>query len=110
MKSGVILDERFADHHEQCGRNAFSRNVGNDECQMVSVHHKEIIKVATHLFGRIHRGIDIKLIPIRKGRKNTRQHRSLNFCRYVKLSSDSFFFGCDSFKLCDIFSYLMVHF
>ena len=109
MKSGVILDKRFADHHEQCGRNTFSRNVGNNECQMVFVHHKEIVKVAAHLFGRVHSGIDIKLIPIRKGRKNTRQHRSLNFRRHVQLGADSFFFGGDGLKLCDILPYLMVH-
>ena len=77
---------------------------------MVFIGHKEIVEVASHLLGRSHCGINIEFIVLGESRKNARQHMCLNVRCQGQLCSDSFFFSRDFLKLCDILSYLMVHF
>ena len=43
---GVVAYQRLADHHEEGGRHAFSRNVCNHNGEMRLVHHKEVVEVA----------------------------------------------------------------
>ena len=81
---------------------------------MILIDQEEIIKIAAHFFCRIHAGINVKFIPIRKCRENTRQHRCLNlgcdiqfcphtlffcsyFCQMVDVVIDLHFHGFDGF-------------
>ena len=85
----VIFQQRLADHHKQCGRHALSGHIRHDHGQMSVVHHKKIVKIAAHFLGRIHCGIDLKLFPLRKGRKQAGQHLRLNIPCHIQLRGDS---------------------
>ena len=56
------------------------------------VNQEEIIKIAAHLFCRIHHGIYIKFFPFRIRREYLRQHANLNGCCQTQLRLNPFFF------------------
>ena len=85
----VILDQCLADHHKERGGNAFSRHIGNHDSEMGLIHHKEIIKVAAHFFGRIHGRVNIKFRALRESRENTGQHVALNPGCHIQLRGDT---------------------
>ena len=58
---------------------------------MVLIDQEEIVKVAAHLFRRVHAGIDIEFRTIREGWEGARQHRLLNTGRQRKLGADALF-------------------
>ena len=74
----MILDQRLGNDHEHGRRNALAGNIGDHHGQMVLVDHEEIIEVTADFLGRGHRGIDIEIIPIRKGREDVWQHVGLD--------------------------------
>ena len=54
--------------------------VGNDETDTVVVDTEEVVEIAAHVAGRVHRGSDLELTGIlRKWRKDTWQDGLLDF-------------------------------
>ena len=51
----------LAPHHEQGGGDPFAGNVRNDQRQRIFIHKEEIVKISSHLPGRIHHGVEVKI-------------------------------------------------
>ena len=59
------LDQALRRHHEQRRRNTLVRHIGDQQAQMVIVHHEEVVIVAADFPRRGHRGVDVKVWPLR---------------------------------------------
>ena len=62
---------------------------------MVLVHQEKVVKVASHFLGRGHGGVQVKLLPLRKGREDPGQHIRLYLGGHVQLRSDTLLFRSD---------------
>ena len=88
---GNILYQDLRYHHKKRRRNTFSRNIGHYDTQMSVIKKEEIIEIAAYFLSRIHRGIDIEIITLRKCRKDIGQSLCLNSCGHRQLSIKTLF-------------------
>lgn len=78
----IVLQQNVRRHHKQRRWNTFAGNVSHYHTERIVVNQKEVIEVATNLFRRFHRGVDIKFVPVRKRRKDVREHILLDTRRH----------------------------
>ena len=69
---------------------------------MILVDQEEIIEVAADLLGRVHAGIDVKLLPIREGGENAGQHIRLDPGGKGQLRADTLLLRRDPGDLADV--------
>ena len=79
----MIFYQRFGDYHEQCRGDTLSGYIRHYCRKVILVDHEEIVKVAAHLLGRIHNGIDIKFFLRGKCGKDAREHGCLYMRGYA---------------------------
>ena len=102
VREGDIFDQGLGnDHEESCGH-ALARDIRHDQSQMVVVDQEKVIEIASHLFGGIHDGIEIKLLPFRKCREMVGQHIDLNIRGDREFGIQALFFCGDIHDLAHI--------
>ena len=58
-----VAQGRLGPHHEQGGRNALTRHIGDDQAHVVVVDKEEIVEISAHFLGGVHHREDLKVIP-----------------------------------------------
>ena len=91
---GVVFDKGFTDDHKESRGNTLTRNVGYNDCQVLVVHHKEVVKVASYLFCGVHGCVNIDFTSIGECGENTWKHGFLNVCGNVQFRRALHFTGC----------------
>src|SRR5689334_19591113 len=79
-------EESPGNSHKQSGRNPLTRNIADNETEMVVVDKKEIIKISTDLSRRNQGRIQVKLRPVRKRGKCFRHHAHLDVAGNLELA------------------------
>ena len=82
---------RLGYHHKEGCRHSFSGHIGDYHAQMILVHHEEIVEVASHLFGRCHGCIDLKILSGVVFVKIGRKHAGLDAGGHSQFSRNPFF-------------------
>ncbi len=77
---------------------------------MILVHQEKVVEVAAHLLRRCHRGVQIKLRPVRKRRKRIRQHVLLDLGGQRQLRADPFLLGRNFADVIDVAEHILLHF
>ena len=96
---GEIVYYYLRHHHEKRRGNALSRNVRDDEPQMVAVDEEKVVEIAADFLCGSHGRVDIELMPIGEGREAARQHIRLYLLRKGKLGADTLPLGCRDFQI-----------
>ena len=61
-----IVDHNLGDHHKQGSRNAFIRNIGNDQPQVIMVDQEKVVEIAADCLCRGHGAVNGKAFILRK--------------------------------------------
>ena len=76
---------------------------------MIPVHKEEIVEIPADLPGRSHGRIDVKILPLRKCRKEIREHVFLNARRERQLRADPLPLGRNRCEVLNIILDLLLH-
>ena len=91
--SGAEHTEHGAGHgHDECGGHPLSTDISHTEEEFL-IAYEEVVQVASHLFCRCERGIDIHIAPFRESRKHFGHHGQLNVSCYGEFVFYAFLLG-----------------
>ena len=96
--AGQIAEQRSCDSHIQRCRHSFSCHVADNEEELI-VLDDEVVEVAAHLLGRSHRGIELKVLPLWKCR---RDHAHLDVMGNLQLALQPFLAGSGGLQVVDM--------
>ena len=86
-------EQSTCDSHHQRSRHTLAGNVSDNEMQLI-VFDKEVIQVATDLFGRNQACIKVDIISIRERREHFRDHTELDRASNAQFAFNTLFIGC----------------
>ena len=76
---------------------------------MILVNEEEIIEVSADLARRRHGGKDVKLLPLREGRKDVRQHIRLNARGESKLDAEALLLRRNDNEIANVGVHVLLH-